>query len=60
MRFAAVLNQDGGTLRTIDMETFSEQLRQTLEAAGHSVDIDIVAGRDIATALEKAIASRNV
>jgi len=60
MRFAAVLNQDGGTLRTIDMDAFADRLRQTLEAAGHSVEIDIVAGRDIATALERAIARRNV
>ena len=60
MRFAAVLNQDGGTLRTIDMDAFADRLRQTLEAAGHSIEIDIVAGRDIATALEKAIARRNV
>ena len=60
MRFAAVLNHDGGSLRTIDMEAFSDRLRRTLEAAGHSVDIDIVAGRDIATALEKAIARRNI
>jgi diacylglycerol kinase family enzyme len=60
MRFAAVLNQDGGTLRTIDLGAFSDQLRRTLEAAGHSVEINIVAGRDIASALEKAIARRNI
>jgi diacylglycerol kinase family enzyme len=60
MRFAAVLNQDGGTLRTIDIDAFSGQLRQTLEAAGHSVHIDIVAGREVAAALEKAIARRNI
>jgi len=60
MRFAAVLNQDGGTLRTTDLAAFSDQLQQTLEAAGHSVRIDIVPGRDIADALEKAIARRNI
>ncbi|TPN78649.1 diacylglycerol kinase family lipid kinase [Mesorhizobium sp. CU2] len=60
MRFAAVLNQDGGTLRTIDIEAFSEQLRQTLEAAGHTVHVEIVPGRDVAAALEKAIAKRNI
>jgi len=60
MRFAAVLNQYGGTLRTIDIAAFSERIRQTLEAAGHSVQVDIVAGREVAAALEKAIARRNV
>jgi diacylglycerol kinase family enzyme len=60
MRFAAVLNQDGGTLRTIDISAFADRLRQTLEAAGHSVQVDIVAGSEIAAALETAIAKRNI
>ncbi|MBZ9759889.1 diacylglycerol kinase family lipid kinase [Mesorhizobium sp. CA8] len=60
MWIAAVLNQDGGTFRTIDIQAFADQLRQILEAAGHSVQIEIVAGRDIAAALEKAIAKRSV
>lgn len=60
MRFAAVLNKDGGTLRTTDVAAFADQVRELLEAAGHSVQIDIVAGGEIATALEKAIARRNV
>lgn len=60
MRFAAVLNQDGGTLRTVDIDAFCERLRHTLEAAGHSVQIDIVSGREVAVALEKAIAKRNI
>ncbi|TGS88392.1 diacylglycerol kinase family lipid kinase [Mesorhizobium sp. M3A.F.Ca.ET.174.01.1.1] len=60
MRFAAVLNQSGGTLRTTDLSALSDQLRQTLEAAGHSVQLDIVAGRDVAAALEKAIANPDI
>ena len=60
MRFAAILNRDGGTLRTLDLDAFAGRVRETLEAAGHSVEIDVVAGRDIAAALEKAIAKRNV
>ncbi|RWG58914.1 MAG: diacylglycerol kinase family lipid kinase [Mesorhizobium sp.] len=60
MRFAAVLNKDGGTLRTTDVAAFADRVRELLEAAGHSVQIDIVAGGEIATALEKAIARRNV
>jgi diacylglycerol kinase family enzyme len=54
MRFAAVLNQEGGTLRTVDLFAFSDQMRQTLEAAGHSIDIDIVAGKDIVATLDSA------
>ncbi len=60
MRFAAVLNRDGGTLRTIDIDAFSERLRHTLEAAGHTVQVDIVPGREVAAALEKAIAKSNI
>ncbi|AZO21365.1 MULTISPECIES: diacylglycerol kinase family protein [unclassified Mesorhizobium] len=60
MRFAAVLNQDSGTLRTADVPAFADRLRRTLEAAGHSVQVDIVAGREIGAALEKAVAKRNV
>lgn len=60
MRFAAILNRDGGTLRTLDLDAFAGRIRETLEAAGHSVEIDVVAGRDIAVGLEKAITRRNV
>ncbi|RWM94895.1 MAG: diacylglycerol kinase family lipid kinase [Mesorhizobium sp.] len=60
MRFAAVLNKDGGTLRTTDVAAFADRVRELLEAAGHSVQIDIVAGGEIAAALEKAIARRTV
>ena len=60
MRFAAVLNRDGGTLRTTDLSSFSDRLRQTLEAAGHAIDVDVVAGEDIAAALQMAVRRRDV
>ncbi|MEP6564371.1 MAG: diacylglycerol kinase family protein [Mesorhizobium sp.] len=60
MRFAAVLNRDGGTLRTTDLSAFSDRMRQTLEAAGHSIDIDIVDGKDVEAALEKAASRRAI
>ncbi|PDQ22426.1 multidrug transporter [Mesorhizobium sanjuanii] len=60
MRFAAVLNRDGGTLRTTDLSLFSNQMRRTLEAAGHSLEIDIVAGKDIVTALDSIASKRSV
>ncbi|UVK40179.1 diacylglycerol kinase family lipid kinase [Mesorhizobium sp. AR10] len=60
MRFAAVLNRDGGTLRTTDLSAFSDRMRQTLEAAGHSIDIDIVAGRDIVATLDTVASRRGV
>ena len=58
MHFVAVLNRDGGTLRTTDLDAFSDRMRTTLEDAGHSVDINIVAGKELVAALKKAAASR--
>ncbi|MCV3207755.1 diacylglycerol kinase family lipid kinase [Mesorhizobium sp. YC-39] len=60
MRFAAVLNRDGGTLRTTDLSAFSDQMRRTLEAAGHSIEIDIVAGKDIVATLDSIVSKRSV
>ena len=58
MRFIAVLNEDGGTLRTTDLDAFCERMTETLEKAGHRVDIERVASADIEAALAKAAASR--
>ncbi|MER9918428.1 MULTISPECIES: diacylglycerol kinase family protein [unclassified Mesorhizobium] len=60
MRFAAVLNRDGGTLRTTDLSALTDRMRQTLEAAGHSIEIDIVAGKEIVAALDKVAARRDI
>ena len=60
MRFQAVLNRDGGTLRTIDLDAFGERMRGLLDDAGHSVDIDIVGGGEVAASLERAVARRGV
>ncbi|MET3793372.1 diacylglycerol/lipid kinase family protein [Aquamicrobium terrae] len=60
MRFAAVLNKDGGTLRTTDLDGFCERMTGTLKAAGHSIAIDIASGSDMPGALDKAVRKRNV
>ena len=57
MRFIAVLNEDGGTLRTTNLDAFCERMTATLEKAGHRVDIERVAGPEIEAALAKAAAS---
>lgn len=54
MRFLAVLNKDGGTLKTTDLEAFSDRTRAALAAKGHEIDIKIVKGPEIVKALEKA------
>jgi diacylglycerol kinase family enzyme len=58
MRFIAVLNRDGGTLRTTDLDAFCGRMTATLEKAGHRIDVDRVSGQEIEAALAKAAASR--
>ncbi|KRB15216.1 multidrug transporter [Mesorhizobium sp. Root695] len=60
MKFAAVLNRDGGTLRTTDLAAFSERMRQALETAGHSLSIEIVAGKDVVETLDRVASRRSV
>lgn len=58
MRFVAVLNREGGTLRTTDLDKLSTSLSETLAKAGHSVDIHVVDGAGLIEALDKAARSR--
>ncbi|WP_187968374.1 diacylglycerol/lipid kinase family protein [Aquibium microcysteis] len=60
MQFLAILNRDGGTLRTTDLDALSDFLVRTMERAGHGVDIEIVRGREIVKALERATARQDV
>ena len=54
MRFIAVLNRDGGTLRTMDLDDFCDTARDIFERHGHELRCEIVAGCDVETALRKA------
>ncbi len=56
MRFTAVLNRDGGSLRTLDLDAFAAQLKQSLQQAGHEIRVTAVAGDEIEAALEQAAA----
>jgi len=60
MRFVAVLNRDGGTLRTTDLDAFSKRIETVLGEAGHEVKMHIVRGDEIVGALEKAARQRGV
>lgn len=60
MHYLAILNREGGTLRTTDLAALSAFLERTMQAAGHSVDIEIVRGRDIVTAIDRAIGRHDV
>jgi diacylglycerol kinase family enzyme len=60
MRFLAVLNREGGTLRGMDLDAFSATIDETLTAAGHIVETRIVAGKEIVEQLDKAARARSV
>jgi diacylglycerol kinase family enzyme len=57
MRFLAILNRGGGTLRTTDLDAFSARMREKLEEAGHSLDVSIVDGKDLIDSLKAAVAA---
>lgn len=54
MRFVGVFNRDGGTFRTMDMEQFVAQATRILGEHGHTLEVDLVAGKDLLPALETA------
>jgi diacylglycerol kinase family enzyme len=59
MHFLAVLNRDGGTLRTTDLDAFIERSRKTLEEAGHTLHAEVVSGKEIVETLKKAAADKS-
>lgn len=60
MRIAAVLNRDGGTLRTMDVAALGARAKQIFADEGHHLDPDCVGGDAIEAALEAAAADPEV
>ena len=52
MRFKAYFNRDGGTFRTTDMVAYARKAEQVFRDAGHEIDCEVVAGKDIVGAIE--------
>lgn len=60
MRFIAVLNRDGGTLRTTDLDALSARIAETLGDAGHTIKVETVAGKELCAALDEAARAKGV
>lgn len=60
MRFIAVLNRDGGTLRTMNLDEFCGTARAIFERHGHVLDCKIVAGKAVEKTLRKAAEAKDV
>ncbi|MBO0904854.1 diacylglycerol/lipid kinase family protein [Jiella sonneratiae] len=58
MRILALLNRDGGTLKTTNLDWLSELIRDEFAVHGHEVTVEICGGKEIVQAIEKA-AGRN-
>ena len=52
MCIAAILNKDGGTLKTEDLGWFSGFMRKAFEDAGHIIDIQVIPGDALIETLE--------
>ncbi len=56
MHFKAILNSEGGTLRTADTDALSAEIEEKFAAGGHTVDIALVPGKELEAELDKAVA----
>lgn len=60
MHFSAILNGEGGTLRTTDLDALSDDIRSKFEASGHSVEIKVVEGSELEAELDRSVADAKV
>lgn len=60
MRFIAVLNRDGGTLRTMNLDELSATASAIFERHGHHLDCRIVPGKAVEKTLRKAADTEGV
>lgn len=60
MRIAAILNRDGGTLRTMDVDALALRAQQIFGDEGHALEIHIVAGKQVETALDSAASAPDI
>ncbi len=60
MKFRAILNQDGGTLRTMDIDDFCRRAEDIFAREGHSLDCRIISGDAVEAELSKAAADDDV
>ena len=54
MRFIGVLNRDGGTFKTTDMDAFASRAVQMFADAGHQFEPRVVSGKELIAELERA------
>ncbi len=54
MKIRAILNRDGGTLRTMDLDAFCARATEVFGSEGHDLDCRIVSGQSVESELKAA------
>lgn len=54
MKIHTILNRDGGTLKTTDLDRFGALIEDEFRLHGHSVDVECVAGGEVVDAIRRA------
>lgn len=54
MKIRGIFNQDGGTLRTMDLDAFCLKAKEVFAAEGHELDCRVVAGKSVEAELRRA------
>lgn len=60
MHILAILNRDGGTLRTMDLDAFCATARAVFERHGHVLTCEVVPGHQVEARLRAAAATKGV
>ena len=51
MKVHAILNRDGGTLKTTDLAVLSRLIEDEFRLHGHEIEVEVVAGQDVVGAI---------
>ena len=60
MKIKAVLNRDGGTFKTTDMQVYCASATEAFARQGHALDCAVVSGDEIVDALQRAVDTAGV
>ncbi|EKF41978.1 diacylglycerol/lipid kinase family protein [Nitratireductor indicus] len=58
MHVVAVLNRNGGTLRSLDVEALARDIERVFRAAGHTVEVKLTGGDDLVSLMREVAADR--
>lgn len=54
MKIHTILNREGGTLRTTDLDRFGALIKDEFGLHGHAIDVECVSGSEIVSAIKRA------